>query len=73
MNLRSEHPKEYVDVLLVYKQKGKDDIEVHEGYFEGEINPGEWRYHIYYLDGFITEKDVDFVFWADMPDRFTRF
>lgn len=68
MKLKEGFPEKEKDVLVVYKLKGEDEIEVHEGYFEGEYNPGKWMWHIYYLDGFITEKDVDFIFWTHKPE-----
>lgn len=68
MKLNEGFPEKGKDVLVIYKQKGKDEIEVHEGYLEGEYGNGKWSWHIYCLDGFITEKDVDFVFWTYKPE-----
>lgn len=70
MKIKEGRPEEGKCVLVFYRWKNSENIEVHEGYYEGRYGycgiQDYW--FIFCRDNSIGENEVDFIAWTDLPE-----
>lgn len=70
MKLKEGRPEEGKCVLVFYRMKNSENVEVHEGYYEGRYGyfgiQDYW--FIFCRDNRIGENEVDFIAWTDLPE-----